>query len=967
MTIFNKQSAIGEVRDQLSLDYAESKYLSRIGANLGLNRPPFGFSDAVWRALVKAIALQPKQIKTKFEEILTIVLGPKVTQCSAFAEDTAIGDRSAVLVDSSNLPQVGTMVIDEGLPTEETVRYVYIDRYTNRVYFEQPLAHNHVAVGVTWESGVISPVDATSTSLNVFNPSQFPTGSVYTVCVGRGTEYEQAGAINSVNIDSRQLTTSFTLNNGLSGISAAMCRVVNTISVSSQENTHYLLLKDADYLPEEGGHLQFALDKVFVATTGTTTSVTVPDVLTAGAYGGFWVRFVGNVTPALAGAVGYVEDNTTSTLMFSNTLDAAPAAGDEFVVLANVQYIRANAKDATVLLRKELPDLLTVAADSEITVFEPTTTVAVAQVQVKGAGWDVFQVDPRHVEILVPTKQVDNDLRSSSYIRATGQADHLPGSDHLTMAADAPFGSTSLQVVSTDGFPLIGVLTHNPTSIQHTYYVPNCWVATSGKAGDTTLTVTDTSQFPETGTLRINGANIPYTILDDVTFNVAALPNDIEVGSHVVEATTVRLVKPIEHSIAAGDTLRFYVNYDSGDVWNVPDVWPGPHVWDLTTPAHKKETVPENSLTTYVSGPTWLAVDRHTAATVLEVEDASCFPTGVPYNIQIGENSGNLETLAVQELSLRSRTYTTLSSDVAAGVTELPVAALAGPTPPLNTFPNGGPYRVLVDPFTPDQEVVEVTATATGPARLSLSQPTTKPHALGARVVLLSDLLRVSPPAFDEHRGRIKHADRFKFYAPLDTSIEPDKVRPMYTRVSLSLPGTDFSESEGEAVFNYGSGVRPATSRIVSISGNVIRLEDTSNFPTTGYPYTIYVDVGAGPLKEEVLHVEGNDVSTSELTVSHPPVFSHPTGRVVEFRCGPQENIRYNSRVGDDLLFSNFLEIEHTHQAVEYLAPTVGTNYPRKTGYDFPLRIPVDAEERIRYVVDLVRAAGIEVTFIDKR
>src|SRR5690606_4119914 len=148
MSIYIKQSSIGEVRDQLSLDYADGKYLNRVSANLGIQRPPFGFSDATWRAVVKAIALQHKQIRTKFEEILSIILGPKVTQCTALLEDAIVGDTSAVLVNTDHLPQVGTMVLDEGLGSEETVNYVYIDRYTNRVYFETPLVNNHTAVGV---------------------------------------------------------------------------------------------------------------------------------------------------------------------------------------------------------------------------------------------------------------------------------------------------------------------------------------------------------------------------------------------------------------------------------------------------------------------------------------------------------------------------------------------------------------------------------------------------------------------------------------------------------------------------------------------------------------------------------------------------------------------------------------------------------------------------------------------------
>ena len=103
MSIISTQNDIAEVRDQMSLDYADGKYLNVVTANLGLQRPPFGFSDAQWRALARAIALQYKQIATKFEAVLSIILGPKVTQCGAFAVDVLAGAKHAQLVGTDQL------------------------------------------------------------------------------------------------------------------------------------------------------------------------------------------------------------------------------------------------------------------------------------------------------------------------------------------------------------------------------------------------------------------------------------------------------------------------------------------------------------------------------------------------------------------------------------------------------------------------------------------------------------------------------------------------------------------------------------------------------------------------------------------------------------------------------------------------------------------------------------------------
>ena len=80
MSTEKKQSAISEVRDQLSLDFADDNYLTIVGQNLGLQRPVLGFNDTTWRAVVKELALEYRQISTKFHDILAIIIGPQVTQ-----------------------------------------------------------------------------------------------------------------------------------------------------------------------------------------------------------------------------------------------------------------------------------------------------------------------------------------------------------------------------------------------------------------------------------------------------------------------------------------------------------------------------------------------------------------------------------------------------------------------------------------------------------------------------------------------------------------------------------------------------------------------------------------------------------------------------------------------------------------------------------------------------------------------
>jgi hypothetical protein len=155
MTTERIQSDIKEVRDQLSLDFADGEYLNVISRNLGMDRPILGFTDDSWRAVVKILALEYKQIANKFRDVLAIIFGPRVTEVGTLAESVVLGDAEFVLNDTSNLPQLGTLVFDEGLATEETREYCYIDRVTNTVYLEAAFQAAHSARAFDSEEPIV--------------------------------------------------------------------------------------------------------------------------------------------------------------------------------------------------------------------------------------------------------------------------------------------------------------------------------------------------------------------------------------------------------------------------------------------------------------------------------------------------------------------------------------------------------------------------------------------------------------------------------------------------------------------------------------------------------------------------------------------------------------------------------------------------------------------------------------------
>jgi len=112
------KSAIREVRDQLFLNRADGSYLSNVGANIGFERPQFGFhNDDLWRAVVRRGALDYLQIVNLFEDWLAVIFGPRRTVATILAEEAVALEETFLIVDPTNIPQRGTMIIDEGLLT----------------------------------------------------------------------------------------------------------------------------------------------------------------------------------------------------------------------------------------------------------------------------------------------------------------------------------------------------------------------------------------------------------------------------------------------------------------------------------------------------------------------------------------------------------------------------------------------------------------------------------------------------------------------------------------------------------------------------------------------------------------------------------------------------------------------------------------------------------------------------------
>jgi hypothetical protein len=883
MTTEKNQSAIAETRDQLSLDFSDGEYLNALSANLGMTRPTFGFTDDTWRALVKALALQFKQIVTKFHDVLEILLGPRITEFATVSTATVIGDQQIFVEDSSRLPQVGTLILDEGQATEETIDYCFIDRKENLIYLETATTFAHaehadgdVEAPLLWNGEVAD----TTLHVHVTDARKITTTPV-TAVVGRGTANEEVVTITAVDTDNGELTITPALANLHKRVSPSP--IQDTLGQEYVASAEFLVLTDSDPFPDSGLILLAAATNSITATGGSTTSVTVTaDDLTADRHAGHLFVFDGNVTAALAGIEALVIDNTASGATFKDTLPGTPASGDTFSIRVVEKYIR-NSTDNSLQLTRDLVDV-TLPATLEVELLQENATMAMAPIKVTGTGWDVIQVDPRNIELLIPSELQDvNDLRSASYLHPVEQS--VTGT---TLASGASIGDSTLDLTDATGFPPAGQLVIDSGGAAEEFlgYGRQRIVDTIA-AGTTTTVLTVTTGGLASGayvgeTVYIGGPNFTVDTSRVITANtgttitfVDPLTNDdfaalvngktevwlyheaiVDVQNQTVGVTHIATeTVDYEETIVAGTALQ------SGDIWSDPYTFPGPYLYDISRDA-PAGAEPSTTIDAPLAGPTTLAIDTVVLKTALEVADATMFPASVPFDAIVGRDTGNRETVTITDVNLKQRTFTTVAAPGStAGDTIVPVTLLTGAHPDdRDDFPNINGYRVLLDRGGAN-EVVYVLSTNTGPDQLVVEN-TVNDHVATEAVELLADVLSVSP-LDDNHIGLVPLIQRSTRYPGNPTvvltaaAVVGATTVTVDTTIGLSSNGRVFING---AVYDYSiagatslnildsGGIRLAASigtdvvlqaakqtpEKVEVLHDEITVVDTTGFPTTG-------------------------------------------------------------------------------------------------------------------------------------
>lgn len=1125
MTCDRNQSQIAEVRDQLSLDYADGQYLNVVGHNLGINRSVFGFGDDEWRAVVKEIALQFKQVRNRFRAVLAILFGPQITEVGTLAQAVAIGDKTILVNDSSKFPQIGTIILDEGQATEESLEYCFIDRTNHEIYLANDVTASFVHQ-LTESDDAESPViaaDPTLTILSVTNTRDFPTtGFPYTVVLGRGTDNEEVAILTAVDQEAGTVTLSAAITNPHEGLRTTILR--SRLALPYISFATYLTLESSRQFPESGVVLVDVKTDEFTAVAGTVNNVTaVTGTWSANVHAGMFVRFAddtttvalqgvevgiasntgdtivftaplgtapvagdrftimqppfnatagtvnnvtvnpgtftidfqvgnkiifdGNVTAALKGVEADIIANTDSVLTFAAALGSAPAAGDTFRIAPRIEYSVNDGTNNVLTLPFPVRDL-TMPDEAIVEVLRANSTVALAPVKVVGAGWDLYEVTPRELEIYLPIDLQDpGDLRSASYLHGS----EISPTPSTTLSLAATAGDASIELTDFSDFPIVGVVAIDPGGAnERVGYYKNGDQAT-GTITHTGATILDAETFVlndginpavtfefdnndsvvQSFTLRkvditglttdnerrdamitaINGAPllnisaaaVPLTVgqialtntvggnagnqtitktVVDAGFIVAGMSGGVDrltiatqtlAGSHLIGAT-VDLYQPVHTSPLL-----------IGDEASTADTFPGPYVYEIGTAA-PTGTVALTTLVDLLPGPTRVTIGSVPFNTALEVENATPFDlVNLPYTIIVGRDTGNRETVTVTDVNLKQRAATTVSAAIVTpGVTNVIEVASLGPGgTDAADFPNATGYRVLIDRGGANEEVCYVLSAVSGaPNFLLLEDNTAKAHAIGETVELLSDVLTVNTLT-DTHIGKIPytqrstaltgtspHRARFPSYGSAEIS-NAETVEPNISSLDVaSAAGLDVTG--GRVILNPANGQVDAEEALtvdLAAGGTVVTVADSTGFPTT-YPFV--VTLSRGTPREEKALCTNNNTGLGQLTLgsgTYGAQFAHTVANrsTIDWQPGPLEVIEYDAISGTTLSFSPAIVLQSTHSPGEVVCDSSVDSDPRRDGFDFPLRMPVDIRERIEFLWDLIRAAGVRVTIIDTR
>jgi len=531
----------------------------------------------------------------------------------------------------------------------------------------------------------------------------------------------------------------------------------------------------------------------------------------------------------------------------------------------------------------------------------PGTPARTAPVIERGVPWTVHETEPRKVKICVPQSVLTRRIVDASYIH-----DVTPTTFSTTTTATAAIGDTILNVVDTSGFR------------------------------------------PQSGAIKIAGS---------IVMEYAA----------VVSATVLRLTYPLASPVGSGDTVDVlpenYAGTDleegnlrlSNGAINPEPQWPGPYIYDVTQDG---VSLVKTALTAAVPPGSHVMVNQGLGFTCLDVEDVSLWPAGT-YQIRVGHSSGFSEDVQLWSIVRRFGLSTTLTVGATAGSTQTLTVADASGFPASPTANPAGYSIVIERGSLSNYEVIKVLQNDKNtPGLLDLAGKVTKNHSIGATVELLWDVL-VCDPLTQPHKG-------------FQVTPTREGQRVDIIKNHLSVATTAGFPNTGRLWLNFGYNRPSVRARITSVvSSTVLAFADTSIFPTANFPYQVVVGEGAPNDVsgffgyQELALVTGNNTSTNRLTLQSALIGTPTVGQYVSFRAGTPATFAYRDTDPTNIDLDAPTIFDSGYTVGEHVIASPGASLPSAFGTDYAFRMPPAPAACVQNLVDLVRAAGVEVFLLD--
>lgn len=192
-----------------------------------------------------------------------------------------------------------------------------------------------------------------------------------------------------------------------------------------------------------------------------------------------------------------------------------------------------------------------------------------------------------------------------------------------------------------------------------------------------------------------------------------------------------------------------------------------------------------------------------------------------------------------------------------------------------------------------------------------------------------------------------------------------DLVEVPYSSINVDSP-LGFP-ADGNVILNFGNSQNEVE---LPLGIDAVAPVDTLSFADTFLLPTVYpfeLVLSKGRVHEETVLVILNALNT--LTLAADIRLDHFEGDNVVYTPGEPETVElpYTSISGNTLVFDQSFVLKSTHNPSEIVIPSKSKSVPKDNGFDFPFRMPADFTEKLGFLLDLLRAAGVAVCLIKKR